>query len=248
MNLDNLLPRYLGSLFAPKCFFDRLLHRDMVSFGLYASLKKMHDKDIIQYIDSIWDVGANEGQFAFMANKIWPTLPLYSFEPDPVTYQKLISNFRKFNIYGETFCLALGDSLEKKRLMRYKSNANNSLLARVDIQDDATESVEVNCTKLDEVAKNFDFQAAFLKLDVQGYENIVLSGAKQFLNKCLFVQIEVAFSLAYSGAVHAGEIITTMHDYGFECIEILDLLRDKNHKNRILEADLLFKRMELNPE
>jgi len=56
------------------------------------------------------------------------------------------------------------------------------------------------------------------------------------------VQIEVSFSPTYSGGAHAGEIILAMREYGFECIDILDLLRDKNGSHKIIEADLLFKK------
>jgi hypothetical protein len=33
-----------------------------------------------------------------------------------------------------------------------------------------------------------------------------------------------------------------MRGYGFECIDILDILRDKNGSHKIIEADLLFKK------
>jgi hypothetical protein len=83
MFLDNLLPSFIGAIAAPLCFVKRIRYPDMVSFGLLASLSKMKSKGIISNIDSIWDIGANQGQFAFMAHNIWPELPVYSFEPDP---------------------------------------------------------------------------------------------------------------------------------------------------------------------
>lgn len=243
MFLDNLLPSFVGVVAAPLCFIKRIRYPDMVSFGLLANLTKMRSRGAISGIDSIWDVGANLGQFAFMAHTVWPKMPVYSFEPDPDSYEKLQHNFKKFSIIGQTFPNALGDKVESKQLIRYADNVNNSLLKNETYESNEVENLFVECTTLDVISKNVPkVSAAFLKLDVQGFELMVLSGAKSFLEKCLFVQIEVSFSPTYSGGAHAGEIILAMREYGFECIEILDLLRDKNGIPIIIEADLLFKR------
>lgn len=242
MFLDNLLPSFVGAIAAPKCFIKRLLYPEMVSFGLLANLAKMSSRGTISGIDSIWDVGANQGQFAFMANNIWPDLPIYSFEPDPISYKKLQDNFKKFSIIGKTYCYALGDKVESKRLTRYTNNVNNSLLENEYFADSVVDSMEVECTTLNMVHEGITgVNSAFLKLDVQGFELKVLAGASRFLEKCLFVQIEVSFSPSYSGGAHAGEIILAMRGYGFECVAILDILRDKKGTRNIIEADLLFK-------
>ena len=54
MLLDNILPNALSIFAAPICFYHRLKHPQMVSFGLYASLKKMRKNKIIGEIDSIF--------------------------------------------------------------------------------------------------------------------------------------------------------------------------------------------------
>ncbi|CAG0963149.1 31-O-demethyl-FK506 methyltransferase FkbM [Methylophilaceae bacterium] len=248
MFLDNLLPSNLGALAAPACFLKRLRYPSMVSFGLLANLSRMRSRNIIDGVDSIWDIGANRGQFAFMANSIWPELPVYSFEPDPESYKVLRQNVSRFSIPGNTFCYALSDKVEATKLKRYAEHVNNSLLQRDVLNEHPLEEVVVECTTLDVVSSQVpEFNAAFLKLDVQGFELAVLAGARDFLDKCLFVLVEVSFAPAYANGAHAGEIILAMRDYGFECIEILDLLRDKHGKNRILEADILFQRTALAP-
>lgn len=35
----------------------------------------------------------------------------------------------------------------------------------------------------------------------------------------------------------SGEVILAMRDFGFECIEIMDLLRDEKSERKIIEAD-----------
>lgn len=247
MFLDNLLPSFVGAIAAPKCFITRLQHPEMVSFGLLANLAKMRARGTISKIDSIWDIGANYGQFAFMVHSVWPELPIYSFEPDPISYEKLEHSFNKFSIDGKSFCFALSDKVESKELLRYADNVNNSLLENDTYADSSIDSMTVECTTLDVVSKTTpEVSSAFLKLDVQGFELVVLRGAEAFLERCLFVLIEVSFSPTYSGGAHAGEIILAMRDYGFECIEILDLLRDKKGSHKIIEADLLFKKINRN--
>lgn len=243
MFLDNLLPSFIGALAAPICFFKRIRHPDMVSFGLLANLTKMKSNNTIENIDSIWDVGANQGQFSFMAHSIWSDIPIYSFEPDSVSYEKLKSNFAKYSIMGQVFKYAIGAKIERKQLIRYEDNVNNSLLENESFSKTVLDKEMVECTTLDDFSKTLPAVSnAFLKLDVQGFELMVLAGATAFLNKCRYVQIEVSFSPTYSGGAHAGEILLLMRDYGFECIEILDLLREKNG-GHLIEADILFKKI-----
>lgn len=244
MLLDNLLPGFLGAFASPLCFVKRIRYPNMVSFGLMASLSKMKSKGVITNIDSIWDVGANQGQFAFMIHNIWPDLPVYSFEPDFDSYAKLSNLFKKFSIQGEVFQCALADKIESKQLIRYENNVNNSLLKSDAPDANVIDVQSVECQTLDNISAQFsEVKHPFLKLDVQGFELMVLAGAISFLQKCQCVLIEVSFSPVYQGGAHAGEILIRMRDYGFECIEIIDLLRDTNNHEAIIEADILFKKV-----
>ncbi len=242
MFLDNLLPSYLGAIAAPGALLKRLRYPDLVSFGLLANLSAMSKKSVITDIDSIWDVGANQGQFAFMAHSIWPSLPIYSFEPDPDCFIKLQQNFSRFGIHGLPMNLGLGAEECVKELVRYADNVNNSFLTRGQEQQAPQGKVPVNCSTLDLIgATRPEVQTAFLKLDVQGSELAVLAGAGSFLRRCRYVLAEVAFAPAYSGGAHADEVMLAMRQHGFQCIQVLDVLRGagKQH-NRIHEADMLF--------
>lgn len=243
MFLDNLLPASFGMIGAPACFLKKILYPDMISFGLLANLSRMRKNKIICDIDAIWDVGANCGQFAVMANFIWPDLPIHSFEPDPICFKKLEATFSKFSIPGKTYRFAIAENENSRNLNRYEKDVNNSLLNRSSSRDSSLDEVEVECRALDNLLdESSSINSIFLKLDVQGFELMVLSGARKFLEKCNFVQIEVSFSPSYDKAAHAGEIMLAMREYGFTCINILDLLRDKASKNIVVEADLLFRR------
>jgi FkbM family methyltransferase len=245
MFLDNLLPAGLAILWAPQALVRRVRYPQRVSFGLLANLYAMRRQGKIHGIDSIWDVGANEGQFAFMAHSVWPGLPVYSFEPDPDCFKTLISTFAQFAIPGRAFPCALGSEKGEKQLIRYSRNVNNSFLQRIDTGQEARDSVQVQCDTLDAISKEIQSGArAFLKLDVQGFELAVLAGAVDFLAHCHYVQIEVSFASSYSSGARADEVMRFMREHEFQCIEILDLLRNvQKGTHEIIEVDLLFRKI-----
>ena len=243
MFLDNLLPTVFGVLGAPKAFLSRLRNPRMVSYGLLASLSVMKKKGVIRDIDSIWDVGANVGQFAFMAHTVWRNLPVYSFEPDDKVFSQLEDNFKKFDILGSCFPYALGEELGSKALYHCEDTVNTSLLEPEERESGlVVKQSQIECRTLDsmlaEVKKS---QSPLLKLDVQGYEAHVLRGGSEFLSHCKYVIAEATFSSQYKGGVHADELISMMRARGFICIQIMDILRDKNsNRGEILEIDILF--------
>jgi len=243
MFLDNLLPASMGVLGAPKAFLYRLKHPEMVSYGLLASLSVMKKRKVICDIDSIWDIGANTGQFAFMAHTVWKNLPIYSFEPDSKVFSQLEVNFKRFSIQGKCFPYALGEESENKELYHCENTVNTSLL-EPDLlnKGDVAQHSQVECKTLDAMLGVINIgQSPLLKLDVQGYEAHVLRGADKFLSHCRYVLAEVTFASQYKGGVHADELMCMMRERGFTCIQIVDALRDKNSERKdILEVDMLF--------
>jgi FkbM family methyltransferase len=242
MYIEHLVSPYLAVIAAPRLFLKRLLHRDLVSFGLLANLDNMKRRGLFRDVDGIIDIGANTGQFAYMAHTVLPELPIFSFEPDPECFELLTRNFRRFGIPGRCFPFALADYQGEKPFFRYGNRENNSFLVRNDQDMVDTAPIIVDCKTLDAVSAEFDgLQAPFLKIDVQGFEKAVLQGADRFLARCKYVQIEVSFCHSYRDNSHAADILALLRDHGFSCIEILDLLRGKKSDGAMIrEADLLF--------
>ena len=240
MYLEHLAPKFLPIFSAPVCFIARLMHPKLVSFGLMANLNFFSNKGVFNEVDGIIDIGANIGQFAFMAHSVLPHLPIYSFEPDPVSFKELQQTFATHKIRGNCFSIALTDTQGSIDLNVYESSANNSILSREN--ERALEVKRVDCSTLDMLGKELgSLKAAYLKIDVQGAELSVLRGATQFLKRCKFVQLEVSLVNAYSGNSHIADILVAMRSAGFVCWEILDVLRTKKTDNLgILEMDLLF--------
>lgn len=216
------------------------MHPKLVSFGLLANLHLLGKCGVFKEVDGIVDVGANIGQFAFMAHSALPGLPIFSFEPDAACFEGLQRTFKMHHINGKCFPLAISDEAGQAHLNVYASTANNSLLRRQ--HEEAVAISEVTCATLDGLWEELSaLKAPFLKIDVQGAELAVLRGAKKFLERCKFVQLEVSLVSSYAGNAHVAEVMTVMRSAGFSCWEIVDVLRGKRPDDLgIAEMDLLF--------
>jgi hypothetical protein len=70
-------------------------------------------------------------------------------------------------------------------------------------------SEEVPLRRLDTIAPNYirDGSIAFLKADTQGYEDRVLTGARETLNRVVGLQLEMSFAYNYTGQVLFSEMV-----------------------------------------
>ena len=242
MYLEHLVPAGLAALFSPRCFIRRLMQPELVSFGLLANLNALGKRGVFREVDAIVDVGANIGQFAYMAHTALPHLPIFSFEPDPACFARLQQTFATHHINGKCFPLAISDQSGQVQLNVYESTANNSLLHRQ--HENAVAVKKVNCATLDSLQTELSsLQAPLLKIDVQGAELSVLNGAGEFLKRCKFVLLEVSLVASYDGNAHIADVMAAMRLAGFSCREIVDVLRKKKPGELgIAEMDLLFVR------
>ncbi|HXB41564.1 MAG TPA: FkbM family methyltransferase [Bacteroidia bacterium] len=161
------------------------------------------------------DVGANKGEFIYVAENVLPARKICAFEPLPYFSEKLKVLFKDIQVFN----FALSD----------KSSATTLYVpVKNDIPDDSLSSVnqpetgdyityDINLKTLDEVTqeKNLN-EAAFLKIDVEGHEFSVLKGGEQFIKN--FVQIML---VEIEERHHKGKTLTEMiieiENSGFVC-------------------------------
>ena len=243
MYLEHLVPASLAALFSPRCLIKRLRYPHLVSFGLLANLHRLAARGVFEDVDAIVDVGANIGQFAFMAHTALPSLPIYSFEPDLSCFAGLQRTFVDHHIEGRCIPLAVSSKEGIVNLNVYQSTANNSMLQRKG--ESAVHVHQVRCATLDALLNDelSSLSTPFLKIDVQGGELSVLAGATEFLKRCRYVMLETPLVASYEGSADVAQIMSFMHSTGFACWEIVDVLRKrKPDELGILEMDLLFVR------
>jgi len=85
---------------------------------------------------------------------------------------------------------------------------------------DVMEVVDIHCKNLDGIE---DLRVDFLKIDVQGYELPILIGAKDKLEECLGLELEVYFRPFYENQPLFADIDLYLRNCGFELMDIKNL-------------------------
>ena len=214
-------------------------------------LSKEHEKVLLKLnnlgIETIFDVGANKGQFA-LASRIYcksKKIKIYSFEPCIKSFKNLSKILKKLN-FGEAFNIALGEIKEEKKLFHTNSLDNasmlvpsNNLFETYGIRNNQSfEFVKVNTLDNFINKKILSLSKTLLKIDVQGFELAVLRGALHSLPSIDYVYIEISFIEFYERQPLGHEVIKYLNEFGFEV-----LLKENcffNKEGDLLQADYLF--------
>lgn len=137
----------------------------------------------------LFDVGANVGQFAGEARQALPDTRIYSFEPHPRSFEKLLTLKTDKLMFPN--CLALSDSTGDATFYEYASEGDgshiNSLVpnarfpARFGYKG---QEITVRSSTLDRFCAGQSIgRIDFLKVDVEGAELAVLKGAADMLSQ-----------------------------------------------------------------
>lgn len=217
-----------------------LKHLSLSFFMLNRDLSK-----ITKNIKTIFDIGANQGQFAIAAKYRFPDSTIYSFEPVPETYETLSRNVSA--IKGiHTFNFGLGS--KNQEIIFYKnahSHASSALpisdFQKTEIPETAiTEEIKVPVRVLDSVVKDLKSldTPILIKLDVQGYEKEVLKGAISFIDQVEYLLFETSFEQMYEGEPLFDEMHSYVCKLGFSLIGPIGL--QYTDSGRIVQMDVLY--------
>lgn len=215
--------------------------------GLFGNQKKYKwIKDM--GIKTVIDIGANNGQSALKFNELFPEAMIYSFEPLIDCYLKLnkrlenVKNFKSFNF-------ALGDEIGESTIFHSKFSPSSSLLKMTKLHEDAfpftkgevKEKIRINT--LDNVEEGLNLEDnILLKIDVQGFEEKVIKGAKKILNRINIIIIETSFKKLYENQPMFSNIYKLLYEKGFEYSGSLGELINPIDGS-ILQQDSIFIRM-----
>jgi len=200
-------------------------------------------------VNTILDVGANEGQYAKFMRELGFVGRIVSFEPTSIAHERLrvsAANDRSWTIAPR---MALGDHEGEVRInVASNGGASSSIFPMLEAHQRAAPDVRyvgsevVPIFRLDSVAGSVledEEKNIFLKVDVQGYELQVLHGAEGMLDRIVGAQLEVTFAPLYEGQA----LLPTLSDYmlktGFEIWGIIPGLADDS-SGRMLQADVIF--------
>jgi FkbM family methyltransferase len=136
----------------------------------------------------IFDVGANIGDYAEELKHIFPESRIYAFEPNSNTFKKLKEKINATDI--QAFCVGLSSSASKQKVYTYASDDESQhasvykevlsdLHGATDILEIDFETISLDEFCIQQEIKKIDF----LKIDTEGHELEVLSGAKRMISE-----------------------------------------------------------------
>jgi FkbM family methyltransferase len=184
-------------------------------------------------VGTVFDVGANVGQTARAFLRAFPDAIIYSFEPDPGSFQKLFeatAGQRRVRPYN----VALGREEGNAKLFRFKFDQTNSLLPKargaeqyVADAEYLTEvgEVPVEVTCIESFCRKHGVEKIdLLKIDTQGYELEILNGAQGLLSSAAvsLIYIEVCFVRYYEGQPLFPEIYQFLYDRGYRFVGLYE--------------------------
>jgi len=221
-----------------------LLGLDLVRFnpryslGEYAYVASLGIRTVI-------DVGAHTGEFARMIKTVLPEAAIYSFEPLKAEFQRLQQQMQNGAAFM-AFNYAVGDQNGTVEIHRSSYAQSSSLRQMTQLHKDAfpvsaghtVEIVEVR--RLDDVLREFELKSEILiKIDVQGYEDKVIAGAPETIDKAKAIIIEVSFRELYEGQPLFETIFEMLSGKGFKYMGNLYQLFSPADGSP-LQADALF--------
>lgn len=198
-------------------------------------------------IETIFDIGANTGQFATMLSEVLPKASMYSFEPLGDCFEKLLLNMKNHPRF-RAFNFALGDRDYETEIYRSKHSPSSSILPMKDLhkkvvpQSDLEAIEKIAVKRLDGITDDLDCKENILvKLDVQGYEDRVICGGKKLISKAKVLIIETSFQSLYEGQPLFDDIYNMIRQMNFLYMGDLGQLKSPIDGSSI-QADSIFLR------
>ena len=198
-------------------------------------------------IDTVLDVGANEGQYGLELREFGYRGKIVSFEPLSEAYETLIANSRSDPDW-DCHRVALGDT-ETRSLIGVASNlASSSLLPMLEAHHDAAPGVSMTGSEEVEVRTldSLDLELTgptLLKLDVQGYEDRVLRGAEMLLSDVALIECEVSLEPLYESQLTFLPMLELLRDSGFQVLRLEPGIRDNGGRGAIVQYDAIAARV-----
>jgi FkbM family methyltransferase len=233
-----------------------LLEKIAINFPVYRPLfaRQCQTRDLLREMEIgvVIDAGAYIGSYAQELRSWGFKGKILSFEPVPGSYARLCQA-----MHGDPdwsgLQYGLSDSTRKAVINTYPANDFNSLLPLKDESMAAYEfggskstDVEIQLRRLDEVlpaplAGN-ESARVFLKMDTQGHDLSVFSGALGVLDRISGLQSELAVVQLYHGAPAISESLSVYREHGFIPVGFHPVSQTLRGNRVTPEFDVLFNR------
>ena len=196
----------------------------------------------------IFDVGAHHGLVSKKFRELFPKATIYAFEPFIKSFEQL-----KVNICSDkgihVFNFGLSEKVGSRLFHCNSSSATNSILA-TDVEGAITweggilETQDVVSAKfetVDSVVAAMQIpRIDILKLDVQGAEPLVITGAEKTIHsgKIALIYSEIITQPTYSNQKRFDRALEVFYDSGYDLYNIYNL--NNTRDGRLRQVDAIF--------
>lgn len=211
---------------------------------LMAMLKE-HD------INIVLDVGASVGLFGESLRRSGYKESIVAFEPLSDSYKKLLKRSGKDPLWHVAPRGAIGEENREIEINIAGNSSSSSILSMLDTHVKAAPHSKyiaketVPMYTLDSIATKYmaPDSKLFIKIDTQGYEHLVLHGAKELLKQAVGLQLEISMAPLYEGQVLYYEMVEKLSALGFYLWGVSTVLIDPD-SGRALQVDAVFFRFD----
>ena len=236
--------------------FERITKKIFQNFGVLirkynpATSEELRRIKLLQHyhIDLVFDIGANKGQYAMGIMDAGYHNRIVSFEPLSEVHKVLKEGSRNYANWTVAPRCAVGAKKEEIEINISANSVSSTLLTMLDSHlDGAPESKIIGKEKvmiypLDEIAKEYiqTEKNIFLKIDVQGFEQEVLKGATQLIERAKGIEMEISLVSLYEGQKWLlPEVLEFMQQKGFQLRSIMPAFTDHKTGN-VLQCNGIF--------
>lgn len=177
---------------------------------------------ILKYkFETIIDIGANKGQFAARFRVLFPEAWIYSFEPIPEVYDQLSKLF-ELDAKFKAFNLGLGKQSGTIDFFQNEFSDSSSALPMKSLHKEnfpftvKEKQIQIKVECLDEVMNSIPVSKPLLvKIDVQGFEEMVILGGENTIKNASVIIVEVSFCELYEDQIYFNTIYDHFQRLGF---------------------------------
>lgn len=194
---------------------------------------------------TILDIGANQGYFAKEMRALLPNAQIHCFEPLPDCFKALVQHTQTDHFIA-VHNIGFGEHNEQRFMYQNSYSPSSSLLEIADLhirnfpQTQHTFQTQVEIRRLDDYLKDVELpMPLFVKIDVQGFEDKVILGGKNILQKADAILVELSFVPLYHHQPLFHDIYELLIDLGFEFRGAFHQLFDAKNGN-VLQMDGIF--------
>lgn len=196
-------------------------------------------------IQTVLDIGAHLGEFSHKIRKVLPNAQIYAFEPLEEPFQKLKSRF-SLDLNFHPLNYGLGDENIQIEIQHNEYAASSSILEMNDLHKKTfpfavqQKSEKIQIKRLSNAIEEIDVvYPLLLKMDVQGFEDKVISGGADVISKAKIIIVEVSFEQLYNNSPIFDDIYLVMKEKGFAYKGNLEQLVSPLD-GKYLQADAIF--------